>query len=601
MQRPALERTVSVLRAAILVALVPPAAIAWVGGADLDLPFGARVSWFDAAPAVLALVTTLASAALAPSGSRPRVALLLVGLIANAGAALLLWWGAIYTAWFHATDALRPALGGAALLGLAALPWRGRLGLDPRAVLRSLPALALGLVLLGAAVGADRALLSRALPGPGPAAPGRDAIVILVDTLRADALGAYGADPSPTPWLDDLARRSAVFERAFAQAPWTFPAVTSLMTSLYPSSLALPVSIDATEGDIPALDASAPRLAAHLHERGWHAAALYKNPMLARGAGLEQGFDVFEAVGGQEAEGRSAGQLVDATLVWARALAERRRDGAAAPFLLYLHFMDPHTDYDPPDEFWPPEARAYEGPVDGSAKSLHRLVRGGKPLAARDVAQLRRLYRADVAYLDTELRRLGEELGKLGVWTEDTCVVLTADHGEQFAEHGEYEHGDVHVENVHIPLFVHGCGVAPQRISAVVRQIDITPTLLELVGAPELPGAEGRSLGPLLRGEALPPLPAITEHGVRARVTGDRLSLVVEGDRTELFDLAADPGEERDLARSRPGEAAALAALLDAHRARPRAASAAASARPRVREVDPAVRESLRSLGYLDE
>ena len=587
------------LRALILSALVPPAAIALAGGADLDLPLGMRVSWYDAAPAVLALVTTLASAALGSAGPRPRAALELAGLAANAAAAVVLWSGGIYAPWFHATDALRPALAGAVFVTGAALPWGGRHELRLRDALRALPWLAFGLVLLGVAVGTDRTLLSRALPASAPAGSGPDAIVLLIDTLRADALGAYGANPSPTPWLDDLARRSAVFERTFAQAPWTFPAVASLMTSLYPSSLALPVSLDAVDANIPSLDPSAPRLAEHLRGRGWHTAALYKNPMLARGAGLDQGFDLFEAVGGDEAEGRSAGQLVDATLVWARALAERRRESATAPFLLYLHFMDPHTDYDPPDEFWPPEALAYEGPVDGSAKSLHRLVRSGEPLPAEDVAQLRRLYRADVAYLDTELRRLGGELAKLGVWTEDTCVVVTADHGEQFAEHGEYEHGDVHVENLHIPLLVHGCGVAPRRIPAVVRQIDITPTLLELVGAPALPGAEGRSLGPLLRGEALPALPAFTEHGVRARVTGDRLSLVVEGDRTELFDLTTDPGEERDLAPSRPGDAAALAALLDAHRARPRAA--VAPARPPAREVDPAVREALRALGYLDE
>jgi len=341
----------------------------------------------------------------------------------------------------------------------------------------------------------------------------------------------------------------------------------------------------------------APLVAERLRAAGFRTAAFFKNPFLTPGSGFERGFDVHEHVGGDDADGHSGGQLVGAALRWARALAHARAGGDRAPFFLYLHFMEPHLDYQPPAEFVPAEARAYRGPQDGSAKQLHRARRAGNAFSAEDVAYLEAMYRGEVAYLDTQIARLRRELSALGLWRDDTLFVLTADHGEQFGEHGDWEHGDMHVENVHVPLIVHGAGIAPRRIPGVVRLVDVTPTLLALEGLPPLPGAEGRSLVPLLDGGTLAPIPAVSELGWRWRVTGDPFALILERDRAELYDLRADPRERRDVAKERPDVVSELRAFLDAHlAASERDAPAPAAAKP----LDDTLRERLRALGYGD-
>jgi arylsulfatase A-like enzyme len=451
------------------------------------------------------------------------------------------------------------------------------------------------------ALAADARDLALRIAAPRAAsAPGTDVIFVLVDTLRADFLGCYGAAPSPSPAIDALAARSVFFERAFAQASWTFPSVAALMTSRHPSRLGLLEPPDPTRGNgLPVVPDGPPRLAELLRARGFHTAAFYKNPFLEPGSGFERGFEVYEHVGGDGADGHSGGQLVSEALRWARALADARARGDQAPFFLYLHFMEPHIDYQPPAEFVPEEARAYRGPQDGSARKLHR-ARRGSGFTPADVAYLRAMYRGDVAYLDTQIARLREELTRLGLWRDDTLFVFTADHGEQFGEHGDWEHGDMHVENVHVPLFLHGPRLAARRVPDVVRLVDVTPTLLALEGLPPLADAEGRSLSPLLRGDALPTLPAVSELGWRWRVTDDPFSLVIEGDQHELYDLRADPGEKQDLAASDPATVARLRAFLDAHEAAGRSAaggSGAAVGRP----LDDRMREQLKALGYLGE
>jgi arylsulfatase A-like enzyme len=148
-----------------------------------------------------------------------------------------------------------------------------------------------------------------------PARRGTDVIFVLVDSLRADALGAYGAKPSPSPFLDALAEGAVRFELAIAQAPWTLPSVWSLMTSLHPSTVD-PENRGASSRRALGLrpDARVARLAAQLRASGWHTAGFQKNPLLSPGSGLELGFDVYESVEGDRAELHSAAQLVDAAL-----------------------------------------------------------------------------------------------------------------------------------------------------------------------------------------------------------------------------------------------------------------------------------------------
>jgi arylsulfatase A-like enzyme len=422
-----------------------------------------------------------------------------------------------------------------------------------------------------------------------------------VDTLRADALGAYGAQPSPSPFLDELAAESVVFEHTVSQAPWTVPSVASLLSGLYPTSFMHrrhelePIGDD---GRLRRLPEALPWLPLRLKEAGYHTAAFQKNPLLRQGTRFERGFDVYEWVRGNTAEHESGAQLTDAILRWADAMAERRAEGRPGSFFLYAQFMDPHIEYRPPDEFLADLPKGYHGPVDGGTKSVRRVEeQPGGPTEA-DLAQIRGRYRGDVAYLDRELRRLHEGLTERGLLGERTVLVLVADHGEQFFEHGEFMHGDVHRENLHVPFLLRAPGLAPARIAAPVGLIDVAPTLAELLGLGPLPVAEGRSVLALARGEPLAAPPALSD-GVRpddARVTGPRYSLVRRRGVDRLYDLHADPGETRDLSGEAPEALAELREILARHDSR---APLVEPGEVEDAPVDEQTRELLEALGYV--
>lgn len=583
--------------ALLVAALAPPSFLSLQGGGDLDLPGAIRVSWFEPGPFTLGLLAAVVATALTARGRRlPRLLLAI-----SAGVLFVLayvaWAGSLRTPWLRVTDAWLPALEACVLIAIAILT--GARPLRPLRAAWFAPACAMllgGLALL-AFVAADHADLVRRVLAPREPRTGRDLIFVLVDTLRADALGVYGASPSPSPWLDAHASRAMFFERAVAQAPWTYASVTSFMTSRHPSSLKLHERPAAGDQHMPALDPAIPRLADVLRGRGYRTAGFYTNPFLGPGSGVDVGFDVYEFVGGPGRDGPTAGWVVDAALQWGRVLAKARAAGDRNPAFLYLHFMEPHLDYQPPRAFWTPEALAYRGPLDGSSRRLHKKMRSGVPFTQADLAFLRALYQGEVAYLDTELRRLEGGLRALGLWREDTVFVLTGDHGEQLGEHGEFEHGDVHAENVHVPLWIESGDLGPRSVADVVRLLDLTPTLLDLLGERSIEGAEGRSLMPLARGEHLPPLPAFTEYPERFRVTTDRLSLLLDHGSPALYDWPVDSREITNLVTMLPDEASALRAALDAHQQRPFAADAVE--RPPQRSLDPATRDALKALGYL--
>jgi arylsulfatase A-like enzyme len=592
-----LARPLAALAIALLVA---PCAIALQGGADLDLVAGLRVSWFERAGFAVALATALAAWWLRPAGGMAGQIAATLAAFQSLVVGLVAWGGGFEVGTLSVRHAITPALIGAGLLGAAWLRGVRPAGRPTLAagVARLVLPVAAGALLLAAALRADRADLERRVAAGRPARRGGDVIFVLTDTLRADALGVYGARPSPSPFLDELAAGSVRFELAVAQAPWTLPSVWSLMTSLHPSTLDPENRGSASRRALGLKpDARVARLATQLRASGWHTAGFQKNPLLAPGSGLELGFDVYESVGGDRAELHSAAQLVDATLRWAATFADARERGLASPFFLYVHFMDPHINYQPPPDYVPPEALDYDGPVDGTARSIHALLERPEGPRPSDVAQMRALYRGEVTYLDAELRRLFERLRELGLWSERTLVVFVADHGEQFGEHGGYEHGDVYVENVHVPLWLRGAGLAPRSVPDVVRLVDVVPTVLDLLGVAALPAGEGRSVAALLHGLPLDPLPAITEYGARVRVTDRRFSLVRGEDGARLFDLSVDPGEKTDLAGALPVQVTALESLLAAHDARERRLPAEGVLLGRT--LDPETREALEEMGYL--
>ncbi len=428
---------------------------------------------------------------------------------------------------------------------------------------------------------------------PAAAAPSKtrrpDVLFLLADTLRADALGAWGGDPTRTPALNRLSERAVVFDFASSQAPWTLPSVASLLTSNFPSTLR---PMEEPWETMPVMPAELPWLARRLGAAGYYTAGFTKNTMLRPGTGFETGFDVYEYVDGHGSELTAAGELVDHVLAW----LDKPRP-ADRPLFLFLHFMDPHTPYRPAPEFLSDAARAYQGPVDGSHESLLALQRQGAAASPADVAQARELYLNEVSYMDSEIGRLLDSLEQRGVIRDDSVVVVTSDHGEQFGEHGDFEHDDLHVENIHVPLILSLPGYDARRVGPPVRLVDVVPTLTEYLAVAPTGTDEGRSLMPLLRGEAVPALLIATDYDMAMRVFDERLALIRDEHGQELFDVANDRLEAHDIFDPDAEETQRMQALMRAHqfRNRPEMTQALGGSAP----LTAGVREKLEKLGYL--
>lgn len=407
--------------------------------------------------------------------------------------------------------------------------------------------------------------------GCGPAEPQRrNLLLVSVDTLRADHLGVYGLEPSPSPSLDRLAASGTLFLDARTTTSWTLPALASLMTSLHAS----------THGcwDFRSrLDGSFETLAELLYAAGFETAAIASHTFLGAPFGLQQGFahyddDLVRPNLKASHKAVTSPELTDRAVAW----LEDRGNGGARWFL-WVHYFDPHSDYLP-----------HEGISEafGTRTPQERYV-------------------GEVAFTDRAIGRLLEALEDLGLAGE-TVVVVTADHGEEFWEHGSYSHGrTLYSEVLHVPLLVRAPGFPPGRVAGTVSLVDVLPTVLELLDLPVPEGLHGRSLVPALAGEALAPRPALAEvrlypgqHGDSLELDGWKLVRGTGSEAPQLFDVRSDPGDERDVAAEHPEVVKRLGGLLEA------AVREAEARAPGVRVTAPLGADELRSLrdlGYIED
>jgi arylsulfatase A-like enzyme len=437
-------------------------------------------------------------------------------------------------------------------------------------------------------------------------------VLISVDTLRADHLGAFGYERATSPTLDDLAGRSVRFANAIAQAGWTLPSHMSLMTSLRPSAH----GASPTHGLAP----EATTLAEALQRAGYRTAAFVSWVYLGEKFGFGQGFDDFHALfrkgrvhlGAGDGAPR-AGRVVDTVGEWLAG-------GSADPVFLFVHLFDPHTDYAPPEDYARLFDPDYTGAVDGRYDSLrrHNRYRHVRPagLPARDLQHVEALYDGEVRYVDDQLERLLAAVDRhLGL---DRCLLLlVSDHGEEFMDHGSMEgHGwTLYEEIVHVPMLIKLPDEerAGSVVESPVALIDIAPTVLDWL-ALEIPSAfEGTSLRPLLLDESRMREPAwiLSENDrfkvKRRSIRGPRYKLIVTEDTganaagvavqpgAQLFDLREDPGERQNLYARDDPRSVALLALLERLSAGP----ASPPENPRA-DLSAEELEQLRSLGYLE-
>jgi arylsulfatase A-like enzyme len=419
------------------------------------------------------------------------------------------------------------------------------------------------------------ALAATALLGCGPPPP--NLLLIAVDTLRADRLGAYGYTRATSPAIDALFEESVVFEDAEGASAWTLPSFASLLTSLPPAAhLCQNAASRLADGHTT--------LAEILRDRGYETAAVVSHVFLGRRYGLHQGFDDYDdsLVLEIDASHRaiSSPAINQRGVAW---LEERAARDDSRPWFLWLHYFDPHHDYlvhpDQPGNF-------------------------GTGLTDR--------YDGEIAFTDRHIGRLLSRLRKLG-FERDTIVVFVSDHGEEFGDHGGGGHGSsLHREVTRLALAIRAPGIVPRRVVDPVHAVDLLPTLLDLLDVPEpqIP-MTGRSLAPIMRGQAteLEPVGMIAQtslyHG--AFWTSYRLGRWKLFERfrpgmpplRELYDLRRDPLEHRDLASKHPEIVAEYSRALaeQVFKAREIAKRTGAEERLDLGEED---LKQLRALGYVE-
>jgi arylsulfatase A-like enzyme len=437
----------------------------------------------------------------------------------------------------------------------------------------------------------------------GDAPAPRRLLLVTVDTLRADELGAYGSPRGLTPHLDALAEQSVVFDAAYAAASFTLPSLAALLTGRYPEALGI-------RSNESALPQDAGSLAAALAGRGWRTSAVVGNFVLRRSSGVDQGFQHFDdsfprrEAGPRGMPERTAADTTDAALALLDACAD------AAGCFVWAHYQDPHGPYAPPPG-WRERALGQEQQAPDAARELPigRDQWGAGSIPAyqaldgrRDLAFYRAGYRGEVAYVDAQIGRLLEGLSARGLDGE-TLVVFAADHGESLGEHDVwFSHGTrLDDAQVRVPLMIRAPGLEPRRRDDVASLVDLRPTLLALLAdAPADAALPGRDLlapdAGRRRGRAY-----VANLGVGGTL---RYALLEDGfkfvasEREGLFDgrLERLGHADADLAAAAPQVAARLRSRLVELRAR--TATGVPETPQQLGDED---RAQLRALGYLAE
>ena len=377
-------------------------------------------------------------------------------------------------------------------------------------------------------------------------AAGRNIVLIVIDTLRADRLPFYGCEKNTAPFMSELAERGVVFEKTWATSSWTAPATASIFTSLYPNehgvTMGMMVFRDLEEEEgggmkLNRIPEDLETIPTFLKGQGYRTYGVVANPNASAEMGFARGFDVFEHVRGRKQK-KHAGVVNERV----RGFADELRSGGK--FFLYLHYLDPHGPY-----------TRHEQWVDASI-----------PVPEKPLMDLE-AYDSEIRFTDEHVREIYELLEL----DENSLVIITSDHGQEFEEHGGTGHSfRLYRELTQVPLVItlSGAEAPTGRVGMDVTNLDILPTLRALLGAPPSEQDQGRSLvdalwtgAPAKRGLFSMRTKYQPEQTWNKRsIVYGRLKLIVsEPEGTfELFDLEADPTEQDNLAEEAPEIAAWL-------------------------------------------
>lgn len=401
-----------------------------------------------------------------------------------------------------------------------------------------------------------------------------DVAVILLDTLRKDFLDLYGYERETAPYLRSLGERSAVFDRAYSTSSWTAPATATVMTGLFPQRHGVTLGYNAygKEGEaqgepeastLSKLPGEVSTIGELFKANGYQTFGVASNVNISGERGFDRGFERFHT-----SVQSNARKLGDTIAAWT---AERRPE---RPAFWYLHLNDVHKPYQKRDPWYEKKYRANEDKISR--------------------------YRSEISYVDKALKELATRLG----WDDDTVIVVIADHGEEFQDHGNSGHlFKLYGELVNVPMLIRAPGLTDSgmRIDGAVSLIDVLPTLQDLVGLEGTSERDGTSLIPLLQGGSLPERPLFAhrrkpniDEAIWAVIV-DRWKLIYfeDGDRFELYDAVKDPLDQNDLADSQPDVIERLRGHLEVARKTERMA-----AEEHVMDGGQEMLDHLREMGY---
>jgi choline-sulfatase len=400
----------------------------------------------------------------------------------------------------------------------------------------------------------------------------RNLLLVTIDTLRPDHLGAYGYGLETSPHLDQLAENSVVFDRAYGTSSWTLPSVASLLTAEYPSG-------HRTRSNRSSLAPGFETLAESLQSAGFATSAVVSHVFFARRYGLDQGFDQYDDVLVRE-QTTDSHKLISSPDITAKAVAwleQRQAADDGRRWFLWLHYFDPHFEY-----ITHPETRERFD---------------GKPMERYD---------GEIAFTDFHLGKLFAKLEELGA-ARDTLTIVASDHGEAFGERGFTGHRlSLFEEELRVALLIRAPEIAPRRVSLPVSLVDVAPTALELLRIAPPPVKAGISLVPLLNGRPLVRPPIIAE--LRSALDWRRVDgIVTRGWKLthhrvlglSLYNLITDPDERLNLASAKPAVTMRLRAEMQRRIAAARLRGEAMKSLP-AEPIDPLLQQQLEALGYAE-
>lgn len=435
-----------------------------------------------------------------------------------------------------------------------------------------------------------------------PNEPKQNVVLIIIDTVRGDALGCYGNPLQPSPNIDALAAEGVRFDQAISSSGWTLPSVASLLTGTWPT-------LHGGVGKITKLTTirdELPTAAEIMREAGFRtlgfANAAFVSPMLH----LDRGFDVFDHKYTYNDNYRRADETVASVLP----LLEENRSNAN---FIMVHLFDPHLNYGAP----PPYRFKYTGgrttppaPLDLDACLALQTGSGDGPPDEQDVEYVKNLYMGEINFADSQVGRILERLRALGMY-DNSMIIITADHGEEFWEHGRFEHGHtLYDELVHVPLIIkYPKDITPARkvIDTQVRLIDVMPTVFDWLGIGRPETFIGESLTPLVvegEGDHRGAYCESTLYGKdRIAWRGPHYKYILEVFKNvepveELYDWHSDPGESKDLSGALPEQTEKMRGdlirlFMDITR------RAEKMSQPSLVDLSPERVEMLKSLGYI--